>query len=270
MISHYRKFHNTIIPWLLLLLPGCINNSDSTGSIGDPDGGFFSPDTIQPTIVRTIPHDTTAFTQGLLYHQGYLYESTGRYGASSLRKINLPGGDVVEEVAVADMYFAEGLAQMDGHLVQLTWQQQIAFVYALPAMEVIDTLYYSGQGWGLTSDDRFFIMSDGSEKLFYRDERFRVISTRTVTLAGEPLVWLNELEYVDGVIYANVWKRPFIYVIDSQSGKVKQVIDCAELVSIANPDNEAAVLNGIAYNARTGTFYCTGKLWPYIFEITLE
>jgi glutaminyl-peptide cyclotransferase len=223
---------------------------------------------IIPTIVRTIPHDPHAFTQGLFFYKGLLYESTGLYGQSSLRVLDPVTGTIKKNIPVADI-FAEGCAAMDSSLVQLSWRESAALVYSLPSLRPSGSFTYSGEGWGLTSDKTSFYMSNGSDTLFVRNKYFSVTRKVAVILAGKPLSALNELEYVNGLVYANVWFNNSIYVIQPKTGKVTKIVDCASLVAKNASQSEQDVLNGIAYNSTTVTFYVTGKNWQYIFEVKM-
>jgi glutamine cyclotransferase len=224
---------------------------------------------IRPAIVRTLPHDTTAFTQGLVLRDGFLFESTGKYGRSSLRKLDTATGEVVRRVSLDRRLFGEGLAFHDESLVQLTWREGRALVYAYPDLTLRGEYRYEGEGWGLTAIEESLVMSDGSDTLTFLDERFAPTRRLAVTLEGRPLTRLNELEYARGMIYANVWHSDFIFAIDPASGAVRRVIDCTALAARIPALDEQAVLNGIAYSDSTGTFFLTGKNWPLLFEVTL-
>jgi glutamine cyclotransferase len=225
------------------------------------------PHTI-PVVVRTITHDTGAFTQGLFYYKGLLYESTGLYGQSSLRILDAKDGSIRKTIPVPDI-FAEGCARMDSSLVQLSWREQGAPVYRFPSLELRSSLSYSGEGWGLTADSALFYMSNGSDTLYARDKRFAIRKKIPVTFMGKPLQLLNELEYVKGLIYANVWYSDSIFVIQPRTGVVIRLIDCTSLVAQNAAPSNQNVLNGIAYNPETRIFYITGKRWRYIFEVKL-
>lgn len=220
-------------------------------------------------VIRTLPHNTKSFTQGLLYYQGMLYESTGLYGQSTLQQIDARTGTVRKVLPVPEV-FAEGLARWGNRLIQLTLQHQTAFVYTLSDFSQTGTFHYETEGWGLTADDRFLIMSDGTDVLYFRDPfSFETVRTVDVTFQGKPLSRLNELEYVDGLIYANVWYKNFIVQIDPDNGTIVGYIDATPLLQAQPPLHREHVLNGIAYNDETGTLFLTGKNWPIIFEVTL-
>ena len=226
---------------------------------------------LSPQMIERFPHDTTAFTQGLLIENGRLYESTGQNGASSLRRVDLATGEV-EMIHVLDsIYFGEGLAALDGKLFQLTWKKRVGFVYDLETFEPLDTLTIpTREGWGLTEDGQHLILSDGSAHLRYLDpQTFDVVREVEVRDAGMPVPRLNELEYVDGLIYANVWQNSNIAVIDPADGRVLGWLNLNWLNVMHSPIDGADVLNGIAYDPDKKRLYLTGKLWPllYAFQV---
>ena len=223
--------------------------------------------TLRVDIVRELPHDTSAYTQGLLWWQGSLYESTGRYGESTLRRLDPATGAVEQAVAVPPAFFGEGLARAGGRLIMLTWMAERAIVYDLRSFETLRTFRYRGEGWGLCHDGDRLVMSNGSDTLAFRDaETFEPVGEVRVTLRGRPQEQLNELECVDGEVYANVWQEDYIVRIDPASGRVTHQIDAAGLLS-RNEARGVDVLNGIAYQPEAGTFYITGKWWPKMFEV---
>ncbi|MCC6546445.1 glutaminyl-peptide cyclotransferase [Candidatus Sumerlaeota bacterium] len=219
-------------------------------------------------VIRRHPHDSTSFTQGLLMHGGMLYESSGLRGRSSLRVVDLPTGKVKQEVLVEAPYFAEGLSLAGDRLIQITWQEQKALVYDVGSLQRVDEFEYEGEGWGLCNDGNGRLyMSDGTSRLTIRDAgTFRKISSMEVTLEGKSLRNLNELEWVDGYVYANVWQTTEIVKIDPGSGKVVAVIHAPNLLS-AEERKGTDVLNGIAYDPETKNFLITGKFWPVLFEV---
>ena len=225
-----------------------------------------------PQVLNVYPHDSGAFTQGLLWDGGALYESTGLWGQSSLRRVDLETGEPEASIALADTYFAEGLERVGERLIQLTWQAGLAFVYDFETLERIDTLEYEGEGWGLCYDGRYLFMSDGGSHLSIREpESFQLIFRGAVTLEGQvlPPQLLNELECVGEQIYANAWNTDYIFRIDKFTGVVTAVIDASALLTAAERDalSNGSVLNGIAYNNESETFYITGKNWPKLFEV---
>jgi glutaminyl-peptide cyclotransferase len=223
------------------------------------------------TVVRIFPHDPDAFTQGLLFHDGFLFESTGRNGKSSLRKVRLETGDVVQRRDVAAMYFAEGLALWGTRLLQLTWQTNIGFVYDLATFAPQGSFNYTGEGWGLTTDRTRLIMSDGTPQLRFLDPMtLMTTGTVTVTESGEPVSNLNELEMIGPDLFANIWTTDRIVRIDPTSGAVTAHLDLDRLRAQLPADRELDVLNGIAYDAQAKRLFVTGKLWPSLFEIKVE
>ena len=222
-------------------------------------------------IARVFPHDSKAFTQGILYDQGFLYESTGLEGASTLRKVDLETGKVLRIRALSSQYFGEGLALWDGRLIQLTWRSHRAFVYEKDTFRPAGEFRYETEGWGLTHDGRRLILSDGTERLHFLDPRtFKELRTLRVTDQGLAISHLNELEYVRGEIYANVWRTDRIARISPETGKVRAWIDLAGLLA---PEDARAgpadVLTGIAYDEKHDRLFVTGKFWPKLFEIRL-
>lgn len=221
-------------------------------------------------VVSTYPHDPTAFTQGLLFYEGDLYESTGRYGRSTLRRVDVHTGSIFRRVPLADKFFGEGLARVGNRLVQLTWQEGRAFVYDILQFERVGEFSYEGEGWGLCHDGNRLVMSDGSSRLTFRDPNtFAATGQVDVRANGQPQTRINELECVDGMVYANVWSTDQILAIDPNSGRVDAVVDASPLLSagerrILGPD---AVLNGIAHDPATKTFLVTGKMWPKLFRV---
>lgn len=221
-------------------------------------------------VQRAIPHDTEAFTQGLLWAEGKLYESTGRRGRSELRELDPDTGRVARRVPISRMYFGEGLAQHAGRLVMLTWHAERAYVFATDDFRRLDVQTYRGEGWGLCHDGERFVMSDGSDRLTFRDtDSFAAMGSVAVTLDGRPLANINELECVGGSIYANVFQSDSLARIDPVRGHVTQLIDASGLLT-RDQAASADVLNGIAFNPDSGRFTITGKLWPLMFEVTFE
>jgi glutaminyl-peptide cyclotransferase len=221
-------------------------------------------------VAHVYPHDPDAFTQGLLFDDGYLYESTGLEGHSSLRKVELESGRVLQKIDVPSPYFAEGLAEWQDRLVQLTWVSHLAFVYDRSTFRKLSEFHYSGEGWGLTHDGRNLIMSDGSDTLRYLDPRnFKTVRKLQVRDGGEPVTNLNELEYIKGEIYANIWQTDSIARISPETGRVNSSIDLSGLLAPSDRTPESDVLNGIAYDAKGGRVFVTGKRWPKLFEIKI-
>jgi len=221
-------------------------------------------------IVNNYPHDPKAFTQGLVYLDGFLYESTGLYGESSLRKVALETGEVLQQVDLASQYFAEGLTEWENTLVQLTWREETAFVYNRADFSLMTQYTYPTEGWGLTHNGEKFIMSDGSAVLYFLDPvTFALEDSLAVSFQGESVTRLNELEYVRGEVFANVWQTDDIVRIDPETGFVVGWIDLTGLLSPDERTPEADVLNGIAYDSDTDRLFVTGKMWQALYEIRL-
>src|ERR1700733_2701914 len=223
-------------------------------------------------IVHTYPHDTSAFTEGLFYLNGYLYESTGLEQHSSIRMVRLETGEVVQKIDIPAQYFGEGIVNWQGHLVSLTWKSQIGFVFDLNTFKLQKQFKYLGEGWALTRNDRQIIMSDGTPELRFLNPKTLAETGRVqVPLEGKPLPNVNELEWVKGEIYANVWQTNSIVRIDPHTG---QVIGIINLTGLLKPSDIVAgqtdVLNGIAYDAKGDRLFVTGKNWPKLFEIRLR
>ena len=221
-------------------------------------------------IVNKYPHDPDAFTQGLVYHDGFLYEGTGIDGKSSVRKVELTTGKVVDKKNLPSGYFGEGIVIWKDKLIQLTWRSRIGFVYDRATFRQILTFTYSREGWGITHDGKRLIMSDGSSSLFFWDpDTFHETGELKVTDKGRPISDLNELEYVRGEIYANVWNTDRIARISPATGRVLGWIDLPGLVPGISP-SQGNVLNGIAYDAKQNRLFVTGKNWPKLFEIQVQ
>lgn len=220
-------------------------------------------------VVKTYPHDAQAFTQGLEYVNGVLYEGTGLVGQSSVRRVKLDTGEVLQRRDTKVPHFGEGITLFGGRMYQLTWKSGVAFAYDPTTLRELRSYNYAGEGWGLTHDATQLIMSDGSEYLRMLDPlTFKETRRVRVMAAGQPLKQLNELEYVKGEVLANVWMTDFIAKIDPASGLVKGYIDLRGLMPTGSLDGNA-VLNGIAYDAKGDRLFVTGKLWPRIFEIRI-
>ena len=220
-------------------------------------------------VIHTYPHDPDAFTQGLIYVDGHLYESTGRNGKSSIRLVDISSGKVLQHYDLATKYFGEGLTDWDSELVQITWQTEIGFVYDKFSFSLKRTFHYSGEGWGLTHDDKQLILSDGTPVIRFLDPQ-SFVEIRRVSVTnenGRPVPNINELEYIHGEIYANIWMTNEIIRISPRTGKILGRIDLSGLIDKSELSDSGAVLNGIAYDAKGDRLFVTGKLWPKLFEI---
>ncbi|HPX65393.1 MAG TPA: glutaminyl-peptide cyclotransferase [Anaerolineaceae bacterium] len=221
-------------------------------------------------IVNIYPHDPNCYTQGLVYENGLLYESCGLYGKSRLRVAKLEDGETLREIEIEDKYFAEGLALLDNQLTMLTWQEGTAFIFQKDNYTQTGTFNYSTEGWGLTTDGNALILSDGSNTLYWMDPKSGLVVNEVhVTLDGNPMSMLNELEFVNGEILANVYLTDTILRIDPISGEVLTQIDLSGLMPDANKAKLGEVLNGIAWDNKTGRLFVTGKNWDVLYEIQL-
>ena len=230
------------------------------------------PTELSWTVLRDFPHDTGAFTEGLLWHNDSLYESTGMEGQSSLRRVDLITGQVIKERDLSPDLFGEGLAFVDNRLYQLTWQSKIGFVYDADTFQPLRTFTYSDEGWGLTYDGKQLIQSDGTADLTYRDPaNFKATRVVHVTSEGGPVTGpvkeLNELEYIKGQIWANVWQTDWIAIIDPATGHVVNWLDLQGILALADRTGKEDVMNGIAYDPVNDRIFVTGKYWPKLYWI---
>jgi glutamine cyclotransferase len=267
-----KPFYRNVVPiFVVLLIVGGLflfghGGSDHRVIFSDEGRNWFNYE-----IVNIYPHDPSAFTQGLIYRDGYLFESTGLYGGSSLRKVRLKTGEVIQRKMIRSEYFGEGLTDWGDQLVQLTWKSGIGFVYDALTFELKKTFKYSGEGWGLTRDNDRLIVSDGTSSLRFLDpETMRETGRLEVTDNGFPVSMLNELEMVRSQIFANVYNTYEIVIISPQSGQVNGRINLAGLLEKFKMSKEVDVLNGIAYDPERDRLFVTGKRWPKLFEIRLK
>jgi glutamine cyclotransferase len=259
-----------------ITLAAAIACASSLGVMGQAPPRIPPPGSKAPqygyTVVRSYPHDPKAYTQGLEYFDGFLYEGTGVKGSSAVRKVELETGKVVQEVKLHPQYFGEGITIAQGRVFQLTWQDKAGFVYDAKTLKFIRNFSYFGEGWGLTHDATGLVMSDGTSALrFLEPTRFREQRRLKVMDAGVPIDRLNELEMVRGEIWANVWQTDYIVRISPKEGRVLGWINLKGLLGAPTAKLSAeAVLNGIAFDAQKNRIFVTGKLWPRIFEITVK
>ena len=267
-----RKVQSIAIVSLLAIYVSCLAPSDDGAKPSALQPQQFSEiPTYSYQVVRSFPHDPDAFTQGLLYDDGFLYESTGQYGQSSLRKVELETGAVVQLHQLDDRFFGEGLALFGNRLLQLTWRANKGFAYRLDSFEPLAEFAYPTEGWGLTHNGELLIMSDGSATLYFRDPfTFAEVSRVTVVAQGRPISQLNELEWIAGEVFANIWRTDIIARIDPATGQVAGWIDLTGLLSDADRrGSNAEVLNGIAYDSEGERLFVTGKWWPKLYQIEL-
>lgn len=256
---------------LALSLASLQCNGTSTNAPAKDPAANTPVSTFGYQVVNIWPHDPRAFTQGLVFLDGKLIESTGQVGFSSLRSVELQTGKVLKKVDIPEPFFAEGAALLNNKIYQLTWQDQRGFIYDAQTLEKIGDFTYSGEGWGLATDGRSLLLSDGSNRIRFLDpDSFRVTKTIAVTDGKTPINELNELEYVNGEIYANIWHDDRIAVIDPENGRVKAWIDLSGLLQPGDVTDPEAVLNGIAFDQTGDRLFVTGKLWPRLFEIKIK
>ena len=256
---------------LALLNIGCQSGVNVNYAAGQPPVTASTAARPGYEVVNVFPHDPSAYTQGLIFSNGALLESTGREGSSTLRRVELQTGKVLEQVSIPRPYFAEGLALLNGKLYQLTWQHGVGFIYNAATLDKVGEFKYSGEGWGLTTDGSSLILSDGSSSIRFLDpETFKLRKSIAVLDRGKPVNNINELEFVHGEIYANIWYDERVARIDPQTGRVNSWIDLTGLKELSGASDEEGVLNGIAFDETTGRLFVTGKLWPKLFEIRLK
>lgn len=258
---------------LASLSVACNNNTETSNDPATNEGQGVSPSSriISYSIVNTFPHDTSSFTQGLILHKGEMYEGTGEYGSSHLLKVNLADGRISRKIPLEAKYFGEGITVLNDTLYQLTWKEKDVFAYTLPDLKKVKVFQIDTEGWGLTTDGKELIASDGSSNLYYYNpSTFQLLRTQSITEGGSLSYNLNELEYIDGFIYANQWQAPYIFKIDPGSGTIVGKIDLGEVWRrVKAKDPLADVPNGIAYDSVSGKTYITGKKWPELYEIQI-
>ena len=224
----------------------------------------------RPEVIAEYPHDTGSYTQGLFFQDGRLFESTGQFGASTFREVELATGKALERLNFSEEYFVEGSVMFEGNLYILTWTNRKAFVYDAETLEYKSTWSYPREGWGITTDGKHLIASDGSATLYFMDGNFAPQRKVTVKLDGRPVRYLNELEYIDGKIWANVYMTDTIVIINPKDGRVEGLIDCTGLLPRRLYKPSTDVLNGIAYDKKSDKIYLTGKNWPKLYEVRLS
>ena len=261
MKSHSNKFKivffYAFITILLLNSTACSSENSSSAN--------------EVIIIKTYPHDKNAFTQGLVFYKDSIYESTGLYGKSTLRKVNLETGEVEKIHNLSDHLFGEGITILDNKIYQLTWRSKTGIIYEIDTFKTIGFFNYPFEGWGITNDKKNLIISNGTNNLYFYDpESFKMVKRIKVTDKGEPVSQINELEYIDGKIYANILRSNKIISIDPVTGKVLDWYDLSSLRKQAQGKNKIDVLNGIAFDEDNNSIYVTGKLWPILFEIKLH
>jgi glutamine cyclotransferase len=265
-----------ILSAILVLATAC--DSERVDRTEPPRGGDQPRTTPPPTmaqrygfeIVKRIPHEVTAFTQGLTVHNGAFIESTGQYGMSSLRRVNMSTGAVLQSIGLGQQFFGEGSTVLNGKIYVITWLNQQGFIYDAETLKETGTFRYAGEGWGLATDRQVLYMSNGTNMIVVRDPGdLHIVGSISVTMDGSPLRDLNELEWIDGELWANVWRTDLLVRIDPKTGVVTGVVDLTGILPQSERSATTDVLNGIAYDAKTKTIYVTGKNWPWIYQIRI-
>ena len=270
-ISTYSRMKKILYAVAFTCLAACNNTDTNTGSNG-PVAAADAPKSISYSIVKTYPHDTSSFTQGLILYKNELYEGTGEYGRSHLHKVGLNDGKIQKTIALDAKFFGEGITILKDTIYQLTWQEKVVFAYTLNDFKKIKEFNIDTQGWGITTNGQELIISDGSSNLYYYNpSTFQLLRTQSITEGGSLSYNLNELEYIDGYIYANQWQAPYILKIDPGSGTIVGKIDLTDVWNrVKAKDPVADVPNGIAYDTAAKKIYITGKRWPELYEIELS
>ena len=220
-------------------------------------------------VVKEYPHDTDSYTQGLFFHDGQMYESTGQYGQSTFRMVDMETGKALKKLDFNMKYFAEGSVVLEDNLYILTWQSKVAFIYDANTLEYKSTYSYPREGWGITTDGKQLIASDGSSRLYFLSDDYSLVKSVEVKLDGRPVRYLNELEYIDGKVWANVYMTDLIVIINPTNGVVEATVDCTGLLPRELREPKTDVLNGIAVNPDDGKIYLTGKYWKRLYEVKL-
>lgn len=282
ILAHLMRTTRLALPtgptWLLILVVLSACGKRAQGGAGDvpqspsvKSGENPAPVYYSYAVIQAWPHDPAAFTQGLVFYDGDLLESTGLNGQSTLRDVEMETGRVLKQISIPSEYFAEGLAVMGTRAYQLTWRNRKGFIYDVATFRQEGEFSYSGEGWGLATDGQWLILSDGTSRIRFLDpETFRVVRAIDVTAAGRPIERLNELEWIKGEIFANVWQTDEVVRIDPSSGIVRGIIDFTGLLPGGERRPGTDVLNGIAYDAAHDKLFVTGKRWPKIFEVRLK
>ncbi len=254
-----------LVIFFFFAIVSCKNNDSNDPNVPLPD----TPKTMNYSIITSYPHDTSSYTQGLIVYKGDLYEGTGNYGFSKLKKVDIKTGKALQQIALADTYFGEGVTILNDTIYQLTWKEKKVLVYTLKDFKKIKEFDVNFEGWGLTTDGKSLIVSTGGSDLnYYEPSTFKLLKTLTVTETGNPSYNLNELEYIDGFVYANQYQLPYILKIDPSTGNIVAKADLNKIWDrIKAIDPHAEVPNGIAYDAATKKVYITGKLWPELYEV---
>lgn len=265
-----KRIFFALVISVLIYSCSCNNNSEVIAS------GIPEPAVMNYTVTNVFPHDTSSFVEGFEYHNGFFYESVGNYGKSKLVRTDIKTGKYLQKLDLSKGIFGEGITILNGKIYQLTWQEHKCFVYDSATFKKLNEFTYEGEGWGMTNDGKYLIMDNGGNNLYWRDpETFKIVKTLGVVDNYGGVDSINELELIDGFIYADIWETNYIVKIDTASGHVVAKADLTNLINQYKPETEethvnGACLNGIAYDKAAKRFYITGKLWDKVFEVTFR
>lgn len=262
------RFAILLLPLAVLFACGGRANSSAMAASEVAQPAIITPKKYNYIIRNTYPHQRSSYTQGLFWYDGSLWESVGEYGHSKMMRVELESGRAMKSVSLPKREFGEGAVLLDSTIYQITWREGVAHVYDVPSLKERTTLRYSGEGWGIATDGKWLYMSDGTDKIYKLDPAtFKRVATIAVTFNGQALGMINEMEWIDGKLWANVYLTESIVVIDPATGQIEGVLDLTGLLSEAEMEPTTDVLNGIAYDEATGRIFITGKKWPKLFEI---
>ena len=262
------RFAILLLPLAVLFACGGRASSSAMAASEVAQPAIITPKKYNYIIRNTYPHQRSSYTQGLFWYDGSLWESVGEYGHSKMMRVELESGRAMKSVSLPKREFGEGAVLLDSTIYQITWREGVAHVYDVPSLKERTTLRYSGEGWGIATDGKWLYMSDGTDKIYKLDPAtFKRVATIAVTFNGQALGMINEMEWIDGKLWANVYLTESIVVIDPATGQIEGVLDLTGLLSEAEMEPTTDVLNGIAYDEATGRIFITGKKWPKLFEI---
>ena len=262
------RFAILLLPLAVLFACGGRASSSAVAASEVAQPAIITPKKYNYIIRNTYPHQRSSYTQGLFWYDGSLWESVGEYGHSKMMRVELESGRAMKSVSLPKREFGEGAVLLDSTIYQITWREGVAHVYDVPSLKERTTLRYSGEGWGIATDGKWLYMSDGTDKIYKLDPAtFKRVATIAVTFNGQSLGMINEMEWIDGKLWANVYLTESIVVIDPATGQIEGVLDLTGLLSEAEMEPTTDVLNGIAYDEATGRIFITGKKWPKLFEI---
>ena len=262
------RFAILLLPLAVLFACGGRASSSAVAASEVAQPAIITPKKYNYIIRNTYHHQRSSYTQGLFWYDGSLWESVGEYGRSKMMRVELESGRAMKSVSLPKREFGEGAVLLDSTIYQITWREGVAHLYDVPSLKERTTIRYSGEGWGIATDGKWLYMSDGTDKIYKLDPAtFKRVATIAVTFNGQALGMINEMEWIDGKLWANVYLTESIVVIDPATGQIEGVLDLTGLLSEAEMEPTTDVLNGIAYDEATGRIFITGKKWPKLFEI---